>query len=560
MSVESIQNVAEKLGVPGKYVVPYGRDKAKVDLEVLSEVGAEQKGKYILVTGMTPTPLGEGKTVTTIGLSMGLNRVGKRAVANLRQSSLGPVFGIKGGGAGGGRSQVIPLKESILHMTGDFHAVGQAHNLIAALTDNHWFHGNELKIDPEKIQIKRAMDVNDRFLRHVTVRSKKSGGMERMSGFDITSASELMAILALVDGKSTEEVLANLRERIGKVVVAFDDNDKAITAEDVKAAGSAAVCMTETIHPNLMQTTEHTPVLIHAGPFANIAHGASSIVADRVGLSLSDYVVTEAGFGMDLGGEKFFDIKCRKSGLRPSVTVLVASVRAMKYHTGNYKVVPGKPLPEDLSDENPDHVMEGGVNLKRQIESARAFGVPVIVAVNRFPTDHDSEIEAAKKVAIEAGAVDAIESSPYTDGGAGSEALAQRVIEVAESAESNFEFLYPDSASLEAKIRTVAQRIYGADDIELSEKAVAGLKLFTDNGFGELPICMAKTNYSISHDGKKLGNPSGYTFPIRDVRLSAGAGFVYPLAGSILTMPGLKDSPAAHRIDIDAKGEPIGLY
>jgi formate--tetrahydrofolate ligase len=560
MSTKPMTEVAEKLGVPAKYVVPYGRDKAKIDLEVLKEMGAEQKGKYILVTGMTPTPLGEGKTVTTIGLSMGLNRVGKKAVANLRQSSLGPVFGIKGGGAGGGKSLVIPLKESILHMTGDFHAVGQAHNLIAALTDNHWFHGNEKKIDPEQIQFRRAVDVNDRFLRHITVRSKKKNGLERMSGFDITSASELMAILALVDGKSTEEILANLRERIGKVVVAFDENNKAITAEDVKAAGSAAVCMTETIHPNLMQTTENTPVLIHAGPFANIAHGASSIVADRIGLSCADYVVTEAGFGMDLGGEKFFNIKCRKSGLRPSVTVLVASVRAMKYHTGKYQVVPGKPLPEDLSNENPDHVTEGGVNLKKQIENARSFGIPVVVAVNKFPTDHPSEIEAAKKVAIDAGAVDAIVSSPYVDGSEGSEALAKRVIEVAESAENNFEFLYPDSASLESKIRTVAQRIYGADDIELSEEAAAGLKLFTDNGYGELPICMAKTNYSISHDSKKLANPSGYTFPIRSVRLSAGAGFVYPLAGSILTMPGLKDSPAAHRIDIDENGEPVGLY
>ena len=560
-TIAPISAVAEQLGIPEQYVEYHGRSKAKIDLNLLDAYRDRPLGKYILVTAITPTPLGEGKTTTTIGLGMALNKIGKRAAIALRQSSLGPVFGIKGGGAGGGYSQVVPLEESIVHLNGDIHAIQQAHNQIAALVDNSWYHGNPLNIDPDRIVIRRAMDVNDRFLRNITIGlGGDKHGFPRDTGFDMTVASELMAILALATGSTAVEAIKSLRARIGKMVVAFTKDGKPVTADDVRAAGAATVLMRETLKPNLMQTIENTPAFIHAGPFANIAHGNSSIVADQIALRLADYVVTEAGFGMDMGGEKFFDIKCRASGLWPAAAVVVATIRALKSHTGKYKITPGKPLPPELLAENPDDVLVGGANLRKQIANARAFGVPVVVALNAFPDDYASEIEAVRQIAREAGAADMAVSTVFADGGAGGIDLAQKVVAAAESSNATPQFLYPLEMPIKDKIDAIARTIYGADGVSYTEQASEQIESFEANGFGGLPICMAKTHLSLSHDAKLKGAPSNYTFHVREVRASVGAGFIYPLAGDMVTMPGLGANPAAHTIDIDENGNTVGLF
>ena len=559
--LEHIRSVAERLGIPDQYVEYHGRYKAKIDLSILDAFRERPLGKYILVTAITPTPLGEGKTTTSIGLGMALSQIGKNAAIALRQSSLGPAFGIKGGGAGGGYAQVIPLEESIVHLNGDIHAISQAHNQVAALVDNAWYHGNPLNIDPDRIAIRRVMDVNDRFLRNITIgQGGDKNGFPRATGFDITVASELMAILALATGTTNAEAIKSLRARIGQMVVAFTKEGKPVTAEDVRAAGAATVLMRETLKPNLMQTIENTPVFIHAGPFANIAHGNSSIVADQIGLHVADYVVTEAGFGMDMGGEKFFDIKCRASGLWPAAAVVVATVRALKSHTGKYKITPGKPLPPELLAENPDDVYAGGANLRKQIENARAFGVPVVVAVNAYPDDKPSEIDVIRQIALAAGAEDMAVSTVFAEGGAGALELARKVEAAAERSQSTPQFLYPLDRPIKQKIRTIATTIYGADAVSYTALADEQIASFEANGFGHLPICMAKTHLSLSHDAKLKGAPSGYAFHIREARASVGAGFIYPLAGDMMTMPGLGAAPAAHTIDIDEDGNTVGLF
>jgi formate--tetrahydrofolate ligase len=556
-----ISAVAERLGIPEPFVEPHGRYRAKIDLGALDALRDRPLGKYILVTAITPTPLGEGKTTTTIGLGMALSRIGKNAAIALRQSSLGPAFGIKGGGAGGGYSQVVPLEESIVHLNGDIHAVAQAHNQIAALVDNSWYHGNPLRIDPARIAIRRVVDVNDRFLRNITIgQGGEANGTPRTTGFDIAVASELMAILALATGGSPAEAIRSLRARIGKMVVAFDTDGRPITADDVRAAGAATVLMRETLKPNLMQTIEGTPAFVHAGPFANIAQGNSSILADQIGLRVADYIITEAGFGMDMGGEKFFDIKCRASGLWPAAAVVVATVRALKSHTGKYKITAGKPLPAELLAENPDDVYAGGANLRKQIQNARRFGVPVVVALNAYPDDKPSEVDAVRQIARDAGAVGMAVSNVFAEGGAGGEELARLVVAAAEGGPVSPQFLYPLDMSIREKIHTLATQIYGADDVSYTPAADEQIASYEFSGFGGLPICMAKTHLSLSHDPKLKGAPTGYTFHIREVRASVGAGFIYPLAGDMVTMPGLGAAPAAHMIDIDQDGNTVGLF
>src|SRR6266540_531528 len=559
--LDPIGTVAERAGIPERFVEHHGHSKAKIDLDVLAELRDRPLGKYILVTAITPTPLGEGKTTTTIGLGMALSKLGKNAAIALRQSSMGPVFGIKGGGAGGGYAQIVPLEESVLHLNGDFHALALAHNQIAAMTDNSWYHGNPLDIDPERIQIRRVIDVNDRFLRDITIgQGGKANGQPRQAGFDIVAASELMAILALVAGRDSVDTLKNLRARLGRMVVAFDRQGAPITADDIKAAGAATVIMRETLKPNLMQTIENTPAFIHAGPFGNIAQGNSSILADQIALRVADYVVTESGFGADMGAEKFFNIKCRASGLWPAAAVVVATVRALKSQTGTYKITPGKPLPPELLAENPDDVYAGGANLRKQIENARAFGVPVVVAVNAYPDDKPSEIDVIRQIALAAGAEDMAVSTVFAEGGAGALELARKVEAAAERSQSTPQFLYPLDRPIKQKIRTIATTIYGADAVSYTALADEQIASFEANGFGHLPICMAKTQLSLSHDAKLKGAPSGYAFHIREARASVGAGFIYPLAGDMMTMPGLGAAPAAHTIDIDEDGNTVGLF
>ena len=507
------------------------------------------------MTALTPTPLGEGKTVTTIGLSLGLNHIGKKAIAAIRQPSLGPVFGIKGGAAGGGHSQVIPMELFNLHMTGDFHAVEAANNLLAAFIDNHIQKGNALKIDPFTISWKRVIDVNDRSLRSVVtgLGNRRADGIPRETGFHITAASEVMAVMALMTD------IQDLRRRLGRIVIGMSTEKKPITAEDLKCAGAMTVLMKETVKPNLMQTIEGTPCLVHAGPFANIAHGNSSILADMMGLKLADYVVTESGFGADMGMEKFMDIKCRYSGLRPDCVVMVATIRALKMHSGRFSVVAGRPLDEGLLQENLDAIKEGSKNLVKQIENARDFGVPVVVAVNVFPTDTDKEVEVVKKVAIGAGAENAVVSEAFTKGGAGAADLAKAVAKAA-SRPSNFKFLYPLDMSIKEKIERVATRMYGAREVEYEKLAEKQIKVLTDNGFDKLPVCMAKTHLSLSHDPKVKGRPRDFKFPVREVRVSAGAGFLYALCGDMMTMPGLPSVPGGTKVDIDSEGNVVGMF
>ena len=552
--IKPVAEIAEKLGLLPDELEFHGKYKAKIELKVMDRVKSRPQGKYIDVTAITPTPLGEGKTVTTIGLSQSLARIGKNVLTCIRQPSLGPVFGIKGGAAGGGYSQVIPMEDFNLHLTGDVHAVGLAHNLLSAFVDNSLFHKNPLQINPYTITWPRVLDVSDRALRKIVIGlGGKEDGVPRESSFDITVASEVMAILALTTD------LFDLRKRLGRIVVATDRSGKAITAEALKAAGAMAVLLKDAIKPTLMQTLEHTPCFVHAGPFANIAHGNSSVIADLIGIRMAEYLVTESGFGADCGAEKFFDIKCRVSGLKPDVVVIVCSVRALKMHSGKFKIVPGKSLPEKLLKEDPDTVIEGAANLAKHIENVKLYGVPTIVAINRFPTDFDSEIKAVHKVAEGAGAEAACESNVWAKGGEGGRELAEAVVSAA-GKPKNFQFLYPLEASIKEKIEAVATRIYGAARVEYSPLAEEKIARYTELGYANLPVCMAKTHLSLSHDPKVKGRPTGFTLPIRDIRLAAGAGFLYPLCGEMRTMPGLPTEPAGTKIDIDKNGAVVGLF
>lgn len=550
-----IDDIAAELGLRPDEIERYGPTKAKITLEGLERVERENpRGKYVVMTAITPTPLGEGKTTTTVGLVQGLNRIGHKAAVAIRQPSLGPVFGIKGGAAGGGYSQVIPMEDFNLHLTGDVHAIGAAHNLASAFLDNSLHHGNKLDIDPYSIRWPRVVDISDRALRKVNIGlGGRLNGVPRESEFVITVASEVMAILALATD------VFDLRARLGRIVMATNRSGAAVTAEDLGVAGAMAVLLLDAIKPNLLQTLEGGPAFVHAGPFANIAHGNSSILADRVALATSDMVVTEAGFGADMGAQKFFDIKCRASGLAPDVAVVVATVRALKMHGGVGRIVAGKPLDPALLEENPDAVRAGGENLAAHIEMVHQYGVPVVVAINAFPGDAESEFEAIREVALAAGARDAVVTTHWADGGAGAEALAAAVWSASEE-ESDFRLLYPDEMSLPEKIETIAVKAYGADGVDFAPAASKALAEYDRLGYSDLPVCMAKTHLSISHDPKLLGRPRGFRVPIRDVKLAAGAGFIYPLAGDMRTMPGLPSKPAGMNVDIDENGKAVGLF
>lgn len=553
-----LAEVARVMGLTADDLEPYGHTKAKIKLDRLKQ-SADKQGKYIVVTAITPTPLGEGKTVHTVGISQALNRIGKGTCCVIRQPSMGPVFGIKGGAAGGGYSQIVPPEELNLHLTGDFHAVTSAHNLCSAFLDAHLFHGNELNIDPEQITWRRVMDMNDRALREIEVAhggprhdGKPGNGTPRRTGFDITSASEIMAILGLAND------IQDLRRRLGAIVVGYNTDNLPVTAEQLKAAGAMTAILKDALKPTLMQTLEGTPAIVHTGPFANIAHGNSSIVADRIALRAADYVVTEAGFGADMGAEKFFDIKCRASGLKPDAALLVATVRAIKAHSGRFEIQAGKPLPDGLGKEDLEALAEGVCNLEKQIENVRQFGIPVVVAINVFPTDTENEIEFLKEKALAAGASAAHVSTMFAEGGKGGEDLAHALVAACEEP-STFKLLYEDDATLKEKIEAIATKIYGADGVDYELEADKQLAKFEENGFGKLPICMAKTQYSLSDDPALKGRPTGFRFKVRDARVAVGAGFVYPLAGSIMTMPGLGKTPAGMNMDIDENGDVVGM-
>ncbi|MEO6571708.1 MAG: formate--tetrahydrofolate ligase [Ilumatobacteraceae bacterium] len=547
-----MQDIAAKMGIGEHLLQPYGDDLAKIKLEAIEELSDRPKAKYVVVTAITPTPLGEGKTTTTVGLGMAMQHVGKNAVISLRQPSMGPTFGIKGGAAGGGYSQVIPMELLNLHLTGDFHAVTAAHNLLSAMLDNHLFHGNELGLDIDNITWRRVMDVNDRALRNIIVGlGGKMDGVVRQTGFDITAASEVMAILALATSPE------DMRARMGRIVVGYTAEGTPVTAEQLSGAGSMAVIMRDALAPNLLQTIENTPVVVHAGPFGNIAHGNSSVIGDLIGIHGGDYLITEAGFGADMGAERFFNIKCRASGLVPDAAVLVATVRALKAHSGKYRIVAGKDLPADLLAENPDDVAAGAANLRKQIENVKAHGVTPVVAINAFPTDHDSEHDVIRRIAEEMGARVAV-CTHFADGGAGATDLARAVIEACEE-DSGFHFLYEDSDSLKTKIEKVATTIYGAERVEYTAVASKQLANYEDNGFGHLPVCIAKTHLSISGDPSLKGAPTGHTLTVREARASVGAGFIYPICGEMRTMPGLGATPAAARIDFDDDGQIVNL-
>jgi len=553
-SMKPIVEIAREAGIEEDDIELYGKYKAKVSLEVLKKLKDRPLGKYIDVTAITPTPLGEGKTVTTIGLSMALNKIGKKSIVCIRQPSLGPVFGIKGGAAGGGYSQVVPMEDFNLHLTGDTHAVAAAHNLLAAFIDNHLLHGNELNIDPFTISWPRVVDISDRALRKIIVGlGGKTNGIPRESSFDIAVASEVMAILAL-----TTDIF-DLRKRLGRIVVAYNERKEPVTAEDLRCAGAMTVLMRDAIKPNLLQTLENTPCFVHAGPFANIAHGNSSIVADQIALRLADYVVTESGFGADCGMEKFMNIKCRYSGLRPDCVVMVCSIRALKMHSGKYKVIPGKPLDPGILEEDIDALVKGSENLIKQIENARLFGVPVVVAINVFSTDTEREIETVKKIALDNGAFRACVSEVWAKGGEGGKELAEAVVEACD-VPSNFNFLYPLDIPIKDKIEIIATKIYGADGVVYEPEAEKKIARYTELGWDKLPICMAKTHLSLSHDPKLKGRPRGFKLPIKDIRPSIGAGFLYPLCGEMRTMPGLPSRPAGMNVDIDSEGRVVGLF
>jgi formate--tetrahydrofolate ligase len=549
-----IAEIGARLGIEDDELELYGKHKAKVALGVMARLAGRPPGKYIDVTAITPTPLGEGKTTTAIGLAMALCRVGCRALAAIRQPSLGPVFGIKGGAAGGGYAQVVPMEDVNLHLTGDVHAISLAHNLLAAMIDNVITHGNRLRIDPLTITWPRVVDMSDRALRKIVIGlGGRGNGSPRESGFDIAAASEVMAILGLTTS------LKDLRQRLGRIVVALDQDGKAVTAEDLRAAGAMAVLLRDAVKPTLLQTLENTPVFVHAGPFANIAHGNSSIIADLIALKVSDYVVTESGFGADMGMEKFMDIKCRYSGLTPDAVVMVCTVRALKMHSGRYRVVAGRPLDPGLAREDLQAVEDGSANLEKQIENARLFGVPVVVAINAFPTDTAAEVELIRQRSLAAGAEGAHVSEAWARGGAGAEELARAVVKAAEQPKQ-FQFLYDLDRPIKEKIETITTRIYGADGVDYLPAAEQQIRTYTELGYGNLPICMAKTHLSISHDPALKGRPRGFRVPIREVRASLGAGFLYPLLGDMRTMPGLPSEPNAWKIDLDDAGNVVGLF
>ena len=551
-ALKPLEDVAAEMGIPSHLLEPYGEQVVKIKLAAIEELADRPPARYVVVSAITPTPLGEGKTTTTVGLGQGFRHIGKRATVAIRQPSMGPTFGIKGGAAGGGYSQVVPMEVLNLHLTGDMHAVTAAHNLLAAMIDNHLYQGNQLGLDQHNITWRRVLDVNDRALRNIIVGLGGRGdGVPRQTGFDITAASEVMATLALARS------LEDLRSRLGRIVTGYTREGTPVTAEQLSAAGSMAVMLRDAVKPNLLQTLENTPVLVHAGPFGNIATGNSSVIADLIGIHGGDYLVTEAGFGADMGAERFFNIKCRTSGLVPDAAVVVATVRALKAHSGKYKVVAGRPLPADLLEENPDDVIAGAANLRKQVANIRLHGIPAVVAINAFPTDHPREHQAIRDVAAELGARAAV-CTHFADGGRGAVELATAVAEAA-AEPSRFQFLYPDSASLREKIEIVATQVYGAARVDYSTLAAKQLDTYERAGFGRLPVCIAKTHLSISSDPALKGAPTGWTLPVREVRASAGAGFVYPICGEIRTMPGLGSSPAATRIDLDADGQIQGL-
>ena len=541
-----IREVAAKLDIPEDDLELYGKYKAKLSDELIRRVSDRKDGKLILVTAINPTPAGEGKTTTSVGLGEAFGRLGKRAVIALREPSLGPCFGIKGGAAGGGYAQVVPMEDLNLHFTGDFHAITSANNLLAALLDNHIQQGNELGIDPRQIVWKRCMDMNDRVLRNIVVGlGSKMDGMVREDHFVITVASEIMAILCLADD------MHDLKRRLGRIIVAYTFDGKPVTADDLKATGAMAALLKDALKPNLIQTLEHTPAIVHGGPFANIAHGCNSVRATKTALKLADYVITEAGFGADLGAEKFFDIKCRKAGLAPDAIVLVATVRALKYNGGVAKA--------DLGTENLDALKRGIVNLEKHIENLQKFGVPVVVTLNSFVTDTKAETDYVEQFCRERGCEFAL-SEVWEKGGEGGIELANKVLLTLEQKESHFKPLYPDDMSLEDKIATVAREIYGADGVTYSAAAKKELKRIADMGMSSFPVCMAKTQYSLSDDQTKLGRPNGFTINVREVYVSAGAGFVVAVTGSIMTMPGLSKNPAAYGIDVNDDGVITGLF
>ena len=551
--LKPLGEVAASIGIGSHLLEPYGGAVAKVKLEAMEELKDRPPAKYVVVSAITPTPLGEGKTTTTVGLGQAFSHIGKTATVAVRQPAMGPTFGIKGAAAGGGYSQVVPMEMLNLHLTGDTHAVTAAHNLLSAIIDNYIYQRNGSSgIDQHSITWRRVLDVNDRALRNiVSGLGSRVDGLPRQTGFDITAASEVMAVLALATS------LQDLRERLGRIVIGSTIAGKPITAEDLKAAGAMAVMLKEAIKPNLMQTLENTPVLVHAGPFGNIAHGNSSVVADLIGIRGGDFLVTEAGFGADMGAERFFNIKCRTSGLRPDAAVLVATVRALKIHSGRHTVAAGKPLPPELLEENPEDVYAGADNLRKQIDNVRLHGISPVVAINAFPTDHDSEHPAIREVAEEMGAHVAV-CNHFSEGGKGAVELAEAVAAAAEEP-TDFRFLYSDEASLREKIETIATKVYGARAVEYDLTPSRQLDSYEKNGFGKLPVCIAKTHLSISSDPALKGAPTGWVMPVREVRASVGAGFIYPICGDMRTMPGLSAHPAAESIDIDERGEIVGL-
>ncbi len=545
-AIKPIGEIADKLGIPNDALMPYGHTKAKVDLKYIESLKDKPNGKLILVTAITPTPAGEGKTTTSVGLTDGLNRIGKKTMVCLREPSLGPCFGMKGGAAGGGYAQVIPMEDINLHFTGDFHAITSAHSLLSALIDNHIYWGNAAGIDSRRVAWRRVVDMNDRSLRQITSSLGGPGnGYPRQDGFDITVASEVMAIFCLATS------IEDLTERLGNIVIAYTRERKPVRASEVMAPGPMAVLLKDAINPNLVQTLEHNPAFIHGGPFANIAHGCNSVIATTSALKLADYVVTEAGFGADLGAQKFFDIKCRQAGLKPDAVTLVATVRALKMHGGVAK--------DDLGKENVQAVIDGCTNLERHIENVQSFGVPVVVAINRFSADTDAEMKAVRDACDKFG-VKAIDANHWAEGGAGTEELAAEVARLADSGKANFAPSYPDDMPLLDKVRSVATKFYRADDISVDQKTINQVSELEAEGFGHLPVCIAKTQYSFSVDPDAKGAPTGHTLPVREVRLSAGAGFIVVVCGDIMTMPGLPREPAANRIKMNDKGVVEGLF
>jgi formate--tetrahydrofolate ligase len=543
---EPITAIAKKLGIPQEHLVPYGSNKAKVSLKFYNQVKDKAKGKLVLVTGINPTPAGEGKSTVTVGLGDGLRRLGKKSVVCLREPSLGPCFGVKGGAAGGGYSQVIPMEDINLHFTGDLHAITTAHNLLSAMIDNHLQQGNDLGLDVRRILWRRVLDMNDRALRNMVLGLGGLGdGVPRETGFDITVASEVMAVLCL------SEDLGDLKERLGNMVVAQHKGGDMVRAKDLKAHGAMTVLMRDALAPNLVQTLEGTPAFVHGGPFANIAHGCNSVVATKLALSLSDYTITEAGFGADLGAEKFFDIKCRKAGLTPSAAVIVCTIRALKMHGGVPK--------SDLGSENVKALESGAANVRQHVENVRKFGVPVIIALNAFTADTEAELKTIQRLAKEWD-VPLVVSEGWAKGGEGTKTLAETVMQTIDSTPSKFKFLYPDDMPLWEKMRTIAREIYRAEDIEAPPNIRRRFDTFQEKGYGNLPICVAKTQYSFSTDPTLLGTPRKFTVPVRDIKLSAGAGFCVVLTGDIMTMPGLPKVPAAEKIDIDQNGNVVGLF